>query len=624
MGQLIVKLAEPLQHCSDSVANILAGRRKRKRSIDSNSSSDNLRNIDTQSPKKKKLLTTTQYIYQALFKEQKNSDIAVMALGKVWNLHKVYLCQSPYFYSMFNGSWKESCQDFVHIKILDERITLEALDAVFGSMYSDEIEIDPKAVISVLATATLFHLEGIIDKCAEVMIETINGETAISYYEAACQYGSVNVKKAAMVWLETNLLCIYPKDENLLRQISIELMTKLISSPDLYVMQTEFSLYTLLRTWMYLRLHPQYDPENSCDITLPSTENKRGRSGSSSSSNCSEAQTLADLIQAYFGNRSEKRPFLATPDGQQFVPPFQALRTQYLTNHHTDIKIVLNDNIIPKDWLHSHVLSHWHSILKVDHLPEEGPQNLDPDVFYKNCMRCGRILLEPGYQKWRWTGFNFGLDLVLVADSRLLSIRRHHRNEHERLLSLQSKRQFMIRTSVTSINSQRQPTFTQKTEISSLSLEKNQEVTIMLMDTKLVHPLLISVNLLVVPPTSQQFKQHVLSNEEIANAAVPISEIGANCNPAGGDAASSTSLQQQRPITPTNASTSAERMLMAGEDSAVCVVPHSPPNAAAALLILPPTHRAASTTSTVSTTSSVASAISVASAASSSSASDFV
>ncbi|XP_017494673.1 PREDICTED: protein germ cell-less-like [Rhagoletis zephyria] len=300
-----------------------------------------------------------------------------MALGKVWNLHKVYLCQSPYFYSMFNGSWKESCQDFVHIKILDDRITLEALDAVFGSMYSDEIEIDPKAVISVLATATLFHLDGIIDKCAEVMIESINADTAICYYEAACQYGSVNVKKAAMVWLETNLLCIYPKDDLLLRQISIELMTKLIASPELYVMQTEFSLYTLLRTWMYLRLNPQYDSDNNSDAFLAATGGRdRGRSCSSGSTNSSksggDSPSLADLIQAFFGNRSERRPFLATPEGQQFVPPFQALRTQYLTNHHTDLKIVLNDNIIPKDWLHSHVLSHWHSILKVDHLPEEG------------------------------------------------------------------------------------------------------------------------------------------------------------------------------------------------------------------------------------------------------------
>ncbi|XP_039955492.1 protein germ cell-less [Bactrocera tryoni] len=611
MGQLVAKLAVPLQHCSDNVVNILAGRRKRKRSLDSSNASDESQSSETQSPKKKRLLTTTQYIYQALFKEQKNSDIAVMALGKVWNLHKVYLCQSPYFYSMFNGSWKESCQDFVHIKILDERITLEALDAVFGSMYSDEIEIDPKAVISVLATATLFHLEGIIDKCAEVMIETINAETAISYYEAACLYGSVNVKKAAMVFLETNLLCIYHKDEQLLRQISVELMTKLVASPDLYVMQTEFSLYTLLRTWMYLRLHPLYDAENIAPA-VGAADGSRSAVGSNNNSNNgnNESQCLSDLVKDYFAHRSERRSFLATPEGQQFVPSFQALRTQYLTNHHTDLKIVLNDNIIPKDWLHSHVLSHWHSILKVDHLPEEGPQNLDADVFYKNCMRCGRILLEPGYQKWRWTGFNFGLDLVLVADSRLLSIRRHHRNEHERLLSLQTKRQFMIRTSVTSINSQRQPTFTQKTEISSLSLEKNQEVTIMLMDTLLVHPLLISVNLLVVPPTSQHFKQHVYGNEDTINAAtVPISEIGANCNSAD---------DAQRSGTPTNSNVTGERLLLAADDSAVCVVPPSPPNVPS-ILLTPPTHRAASTTSTVSTASSAGSAVSV-----SSSASDFV
>lgn len=74
------------------------------------------------------------------------------------------------------------------------------------------------------------------------------------------------------------------------------------------------------------------------------------------------------------------------------------------------------------------------------------PQNLSAEKFNENCMRCGRILLDPGYQKWRWTGFQFGLDLIIVCNSRVLSIRRHHRNEHERLLSLQVKRQFMIRS----------------------------------------------------------------------------------------------------------------------------------------------------------------------------------
>lgn len=288
---------------------------------------------------------------------------------------------------------------------------LLALDAVFGSMYSDEIEIDPKGVISVLATATLFHLDGIIDKCAEVMIETINAETAINYYEAACQYGCQNVKKSTFMWLEINLLCIYTKYPNLLRQISIELMTALISSPDLYVMQTEFSLYTLLRTWIYLRLNPGYDPENpqhqqelqmqyqqqqqqlestnnanvattAFTASTRSNQSSASASASASSSSSSSANSQSecntptggngDVIQQYFITRKEKRSFLSTPEGQQYLKPFLALRTQYLTNHHMDLKIVLNDNIIPKEWLHQHVLTHWNSILKVDHLPEEG------------------------------------------------------------------------------------------------------------------------------------------------------------------------------------------------------------------------------------------------------------
>ncbi|TMW40463.1 hypothetical protein DOY81_014457 [Sarcophaga bullata] len=214
------------------------------------------------------------------------------------------------------------------------------------------------------------------------------------------------------------------------------------------------------------------------------------------------------------------------------------------------------------------------------------PQNLEPEVFYENCMRCGRILLEPGYQKWRWTGFNFGLDLILIADSRVLSIRRHHRNEHERLLSLQTKRQFMIRASVTSINSQRQPIFTQKSDINSLCLEKNEEVTLMVMDAKLVHPLLISVNVLVVPPTPQTFKENLLVSDEFANASVPISEIGANC---------------ERSTTPTPSTGNS-----LDETASVCLVPPSPPNCLAmpATTTTTTTQRSASTTSTASSRAS--------------------
>uniref|UniRef100_A0A1A9UKT5 BTB domain-containing protein n=1 Tax=Glossina austeni TaxID=7395 RepID=A0A1A9UKT5_GLOAU len=501
MGQVIIKLKRSLDLCSDSVVNILNNRRKRKATAVANNSHEEQDSYGSKTPKIRKLLSTTQYIYQELYNEQKNSDVAIMALNKVWYLHKVYLSQSPYFSSMFNGSWQESSQDFVHIKILDENITLEALDAVFGSLYLGEIEIDDKSVISIIAAATLFILDNIINKCTEVMADTINADTVMPYYDAACQYNCPTIIKSTFKWLEINLLSIYAKYRNILKYINIDLMTALISSPDLYVIECEFSLYTMLRAWVYLHLHPNCDLEGFQDqneyqqqqAQQSSLEKAAAFAGNDHSSHA---------IQSFFLKRKETSSFLLTVEGQQYLKPFRALRTQYLITSYLGLKSVLNDNIIPKDWIHNHVVTHWSSILKVNNLSEEGPQNLSPDKFNENSARAGRLVLEPGCQKWCCAGIHSGLDLVLVCNSHVLKIRRHLASERKHLQNLQTESQFMIRASMTSINSQRQPMFTQKSKITSLSLEKNEKVILIKMDPQLVYPLLVSVNLLLAPPTA--------------------------------------------------------------------------------------------------------------------------
>lgn len=202
------------------------------------------------------------------------------------------------------------------------------------------------------------------------------------------------------------------------------------------------------------------------------------------------------------------------------------------------------------------------------------PQQLDDEQFFENCMRCGRMLLEPGYQKWRWTGFNFGMDLILIMDSRRLNIRRHHRHEHERVLSLQTKRKFMVRTTVTSINAQRQAVFTQTSEICSLSLEKNEEVPLMVLDPKLVHPLLISINMLVVMPPNQSFKEIVpLSEEATTSLSIPISEIGANSDrplsPSSADD-SAVFIGDSEPSTPSSPAPRPRIAWSASETGAIC------------------------------------------------------
>lgn len=73
----------------------------------------------------RKKLRTAEYIFQTLFKEGKNSDVTVLALGNTFHLHKIYLCQSSYFASMFGGSWLESTKNLIPIEIVDPRITVE-------------------------------------------------------------------------------------------------------------------------------------------------------------------------------------------------------------------------------------------------------------------------------------------------------------------------------------------------------------------------------------------------------------------------------------------------------------------------------------------------------------------
>ena len=50
---------------------------------------------------RKKLKSTSKYIYQTLFLNGENSDIKICALGEEWSLHKIYLCQvSILFFSL--------------------------------------------------------------------------------------------------------------------------------------------------------------------------------------------------------------------------------------------------------------------------------------------------------------------------------------------------------------------------------------------------------------------------------------------------------------------------------------------------------------------------------------------
>ncbi|KAK9718091.1 hypothetical protein QE152_g23397 [Popillia japonica] len=112
-------------------------------------------------------------------------------------------------------------------------------------------------------------------------------------------------------------------------------------------------------------------------------------------------------------------------------------------------------------------------------------------------LRCGSRAREK--HMWRWTGFHYGVDLVMIADDRSLIVKRNHRPEFEQLLSLQTIRHVDIRVTVYTLNEQRQVTFCQCSGIKHLPLEKGEEVTLLTFD-QINFPLVISANILFLTP----------------------------------------------------------------------------------------------------------------------------
>uniref|UniRef100_A0A1B6FLS2 BTB domain-containing protein n=1 Tax=Cuerna arida TaxID=1464854 RepID=A0A1B6FLS2_9HEMI len=450
-------------------------KRKRKFSSDESNLEESLH-----SPKRCKLSCTTQYIYKALFVDGRNHDIVVEALGKEWKLHKVYLTQSPYFQSMFSGSWKESDNKFVKIEVTDPNITIESLKVVFGSLYLDEVTIEPACVVGVMAAATLFQLDGLIDECLRIMIETISPLTAVSYYEAASQYGLQRIKQATVKWFLVNLMTYYPLHTRRLRQIPIDLMAILVQDKDLMVIQTEFCLYLLLRFWVFLKLHPTWIWDGNADKTQ---------------------------VSEFFHNRPDSSSFLLSPEGKDFLRVFHGLHMGSLITQEQDLQLLTQDRILPEGWLFPVLSKEWAYLLRIDNGNDSGPNNdkVSDELFFSSCVRCGRILESKESNTWRWKVFNFGLDLVWSTLNNVLTVRRA---TEDVTLNDHRPRRVMLRVILTTLDAQGQSKLSQSSGVISVLLVRNIEAKIMDLCPEFEDPLYVSVNILSITPKINKVAQN--------------------------------------------------------------------------------------------------------------------
>ncbi|XP_074664064.1 germ cell-less protein-like 1 [Strix aluco] len=442
-------------------------------------------------PRRKKLKSTSKYIYQTLFLNGENSDIKICALGEEWNLHKIYLCQSGYFSSMFSGSWKESSMNIIELEIPDQNIDIEALQVAFGSLYRDDVLIKPSRVVALLAAACMLQLDGLIQQCGETMKETINAKTVCGYYNSAGTYGLDSVKKKCLEWLLNNLMT--HQSVELFKELSINLMKQLISSSNLFVMQVEMDVYTALKKWMFLQLVPSW--------------------------NGSLKQLLTEA-DAWFAKRrkdfEDDIAFLESEQGNAFLSVFTHLRLQYIISDLASARIIERDSLIPSEWLSSVYKQQWFAMLRAEQDNDIGPQEINKEELEGNSMRCGRKLAKDGDYCWRWTGFNFGFDLLVTYTNRYIIFKRNTLNQPcSGSVSLQPRRNIAFRLRLASFDSSGKIICSRTTGYQILTLEKDQEQVVMNLDSRfLIFPLYICCNFLYTSPEKKAESEALLDNLE--------------------------------------------------------------------------------------------------------------
>ncbi|XP_050394646.1 germ cell-less protein-like 1 isoform X1 [Patella vulgata] len=447
---------------------------KRKREEEDSIECDDTNSVDLHTPKRKRIKSTSKYIYQTLFLNGENSDVTILALNKEWKLHRHYLCQCGYFNSMFNGNWLESTQPTVEVDILDENIDEASLKIAFGSLYKDDVIFKPVQLVKVLAAATFLQLEGLIQHCVDMMTETMSGEIVVEYYNACQRYGLVKNKQLALNWLLHNIMS--PPNFFVLKEISCELMIELITSPDLWVLQVEMDVYSLLRKWIFLRKKPSWT----------------GR--------CKEL--LVDVDNFYKNSFKEKKLcYLELPEAKDCLPVFQRIRWQHVINDTSSLKALKCEKVVPEDWLNPLYKHQWFYRLQTEQNIDKGPNdNLEEDIFLKESTRYGRMLLRPGEFCWRFIGFNYGFDLLLSYVNGMVLVKRNCGNNCSGSIGLQDTRQIMLRLTAASLDNKGSILTEKTTGIQYLKLTRDEECVMLRVQPETVFPLYVTLNVLVYTP----------------------------------------------------------------------------------------------------------------------------
>ena len=115
---------------------------------------------------------------------------------------------------MFQAEMKEKETKTVEIQDLEPDVMLEMLKFFYtGSCNINEKNPDPVNVMGILKAADKYQVDGLKNKCEEVMISILEPNNCLRILDCADMYGAQNLKTKALALVVSNMKTIKGSDE---------------------------------------------------------------------------------------------------------------------------------------------------------------------------------------------------------------------------------------------------------------------------------------------------------------------------------------------------------------------------------------------------------------------------
>eukprot|EP01080_Neovahlkampfia_damariscottae_P007826 gene7826-12300_t len=147
--------------------------------------------------------------FSELLDNQLASDVKIyLANDTVINTHKIILCRSSYFSSMFKSGMIESESNKIEMSDFDKSAILEVLKF----LYTDQIHVTSNNCVSVLLISMLFEIREISDYCRTVVSQYLTIHNVAQVLNIADDYFDAVLKRICFNYVKKNIEVL---DENL-------------------------------------------------------------------------------------------------------------------------------------------------------------------------------------------------------------------------------------------------------------------------------------------------------------------------------------------------------------------------------------------------------------------------